>query len=755
MAINLNDQQVVSLGGSNISPRDTFSMPGIDQGAERNAQALAKSLEGFGGALSGYSEAETKRRNQEASLQRQLHATQIADAIGKGEAIDVATGRIAPNLSNLNRIAAQQAAGNLVGNTLADQALLNVPEGLADRPDELAGWYQSQRMALAEKYKDNPFFTAGVLESINTRFTAHQANLYAKANAEGHKNQLGAFSSGVDNIITSTVPPKPSADAIRTGAVPPPSPTYGYGVNTGAAPNKSAAQALVSHSNSLGLNPYDIATLISYETGGTFNPGVRGGKNNAHVGLIQFGAEEQRKYGIKPGMTFEQQMVAVAGYLKDRGARPGDDLLTLYKIVNGGNRNVSSKASDGNGTIEQHVARMRAEHAGNAARFLTGNADPRLITASGRPVDAQTGAIQPAGDQDSIFDDDEPDHILDSDKLALRTALLSHDQEADQAAAPQTTRRERKKAMFDSLVRKALETRDVGFLYVLPETMLDPEEKDKVRELRDQIGQLKMRDYEYKRRLKKDQEEDEFDANLDSVLADLADPAKAMSIDPLTDPRIVVGGKRSIRIIQAITAAQNLPRVPDYVSSGRVNDVTAAYEAYVQTGDVSGLKRIYGIKGGNIESKLREAVALDPKINAVHKDAFVKGMPNVATSAAAITDQVVKDAYTAGDLVRSTMSTPYAKLVPPTLGADIDNYFKKSFNNRVRAWHSENPGKTLNTGEKARLAREANDEARAEFDRRWAIIRSGNPDSGGGTGVGFNAEGLKRTVKPDGTVVYQ
>ena len=50
MAINLNDQQVVSLGGSNISPRDTFSMPGIDQGAERNAQALAKSLEGFGGA---------------------------------------------------------------------------------------------------------------------------------------------------------------------------------------------------------------------------------------------------------------------------------------------------------------------------------------------------------------------------------------------------------------------------------------------------------------------------------------------------------------------------------------------------------------------------------------------------------------------------------------------------------------------------------------------------------------------------------
>lgn len=125
-------------------------------------------------------------------------------------------------------------------------------------------------------------------------------------------------------------------------------------------------EAITQSANRLGIAPADLRAIISYETGGTFDPNIKGGKGNKHVGLIQFGPEEQKKYGVKPGQTVAEQMQAVERYLIDRGAQKGDDLLTLYKIVNGGNRNVSENASDGNGTIAQHVEKIRREHGGGA-----------------------------------------------------------------------------------------------------------------------------------------------------------------------------------------------------------------------------------------------------------------------------------------------------------------------------------------------------------------------------------------------------
>jgi len=83
-------------------------------------------------------------------------------------------------------------------------------------------------------------------------------------------------------------------------------------------------------------------------------------------------------------------MVAVKKYLTDRGVRPGDDLKTLYKIVNGGNRDVSGSASDGNGTIDEHVARMQAEHGGGGTSGTRSATPPnaQLVSLVGQlPVD--------------------------------------------------------------------------------------------------------------------------------------------------------------------------------------------------------------------------------------------------------------------------------------------------------------------------------------------------------------------------------
>ena len=51
------------------------------------------------------------------------------------------------------------------------------------------------------------------------------------------------------------------------------------------------AQGILATARSLGMNPLDLATIISYETSGTFNPTKAGPttKWGQHRGLIQFG----------------------------------------------------------------------------------------------------------------------------------------------------------------------------------------------------------------------------------------------------------------------------------------------------------------------------------------------------------------------------------------------------------------------------------------------------------------------------------
>lgn len=123
----------------------------------------------------------------------------------------------------------------------------------------------------------------------------------------------------------------------------------------------------------LGVDPKDIAIAISYETGGRFDPGLRGGKNGLYEGLIQFGPAEQKKYGIHEGMTFSEQMGAVTDFLRDRGVKPGMGLLDIYSTINAGSPG-HYNASDGQfGTVRDKVESMMSSgHVDNAERFLGG-----------------------------------------------------------------------------------------------------------------------------------------------------------------------------------------------------------------------------------------------------------------------------------------------------------------------------------------------------------------------------------------------
>ncbi len=131
----------------------------------------------------------------------------------------------------------------------------------------------------------------------------------------------------------------------------------------------SQRNALEMAGAELGVDPIDLATIISFETGGTFDPGVIGGQGNNYQGLIQFGIPERQTYGVTPGMTFEEQLLGpVIKYFKDRFAKAGMStqgatLEDLYTTVLAGNPGANRDAADSFGTTARSgAARMFKEH---------------------------------------------------------------------------------------------------------------------------------------------------------------------------------------------------------------------------------------------------------------------------------------------------------------------------------------------------------------------------------------------------------
>lgn len=124
----------------------------------------------------------------------------------------------------------------------------------------------------------------------------------------------------------------------------------------------------------LGADPVDLATVISYETGGKFDPAIRGGAGNRHIGFIQFGPEEQRMYGANQQQTVGEQLQAVVRYLKHRGFRPGMGILDLYSTINAGSpgRYGASDANNGGapGTVRDKVNNQMGRHRQKAMALL-------------------------------------------------------------------------------------------------------------------------------------------------------------------------------------------------------------------------------------------------------------------------------------------------------------------------------------------------------------------------------------------------
>ncbi|WP_205821039.1 hypothetical protein [Methylobacterium nonmethylotrophicum] len=160
--------------------------------------------------------------------------------------------------------------------------------------------------------------------------------------------------------------------------------------------------ALIASAQRIGANPLDLATVISYETGGTFSPSIRGGAGNRHIGLIQFGPAEQRDYGASQGQSFEEQLGAAERYLQARGFQPGMGILDLYSTINAGRPGRYNASDAGNGgapgTVADKVNTQMGAHRAKAAAFLGGDFTPTMPAGTNEAPATPFGFQAPKGD---------------------------------------------------------------------------------------------------------------------------------------------------------------------------------------------------------------------------------------------------------------------------------------------------------------------------------------------------------------------
>lgn len=144
--------------------------------------------------------------------------------------------------------------------------------------------------------------------------------------------------------------------------------------------------AIEKHAKRIGANPADFATIISYETGGTFDPWKKGPttKWGTHIGFIQMGDPQRKEFGYTEGKSVDELIGASADYLVANGYKPGMGLMDMYSTVNAGAPGRFNRSDYGNGgapgTVADKVNYQMEGHKRKAVALLGGTYVPNITT---------------------------------------------------------------------------------------------------------------------------------------------------------------------------------------------------------------------------------------------------------------------------------------------------------------------------------------------------------------------------------------
>lgn len=142
---------------------------------------------------------------------------------------------------------------------------------------------------------------------------------------------------------------------------------------------EKVARGLKEAADELGMSVEDLATIVSYETAGTFNPVQPGPKTKfgQHKGFIQFGEPQAEQFGIDWNDPYDTQLGAdgaIVKYFRDRGFEEGMGLMDAYSIVNTGGPGRYDWSDEGAGgapgTVRDKVTKQMSGHKAKARRLI-------------------------------------------------------------------------------------------------------------------------------------------------------------------------------------------------------------------------------------------------------------------------------------------------------------------------------------------------------------------------------------------------
>ncbi|CAB4124800.1 hypothetical protein UFOVP63_31 [uncultured Caudovirales phage] len=514
MPIQLPDQGSVDLGRSRDASPDTYA-PVRTNNAGQGMEQLAKALSGFAGTAQQAQDTETKQQVDQSALWVDKVRGSLGDAPAAGDINNL----LSP-LHPLAQARISQDLGYAIGVTARQKAIEEgIPDASSLSPTQAAAAYDKVRnKALASVAgHGNQFYSAGFMSAFNQGLDAQSQK---DADARLEKGRV-IQRQGVGNSVYDR------SSAIIDGR---------QAIPAAVSSVAGGSQSINNAAQTLGVSARDLAAVISYETGGTFDPSKRGGMNKdgsgagSFLGLIQFSPANQARYGVKPGMTFDEQMPAVVAYLKDNGVKPGMGLKDIYStILTGAPGNYTM--SDVNGSVNDHSVRIGNSHYGNADKFLNTQGSSSILPASTSAdpnFDAPPGTstTQTPGSNQSV--DQRSDAALLSPKvLALRNMFFGVDSEYQKTGTLQ--KNEIRDAAANSWLRLSIDRRDPSILDAMPEEMMTPEIREKFSAAREHVANLTYQKYERDRTIDANKRADELRGFHQDIIGRLA---KGEEIDP-------------------------------------------------------------------------------------------------------------------------------------------------------------------------------------------------------------------------------
>lgn len=247
--------------------------------------------------------------------------------------------------------------------SLAEQ-VTNFDAALADTAD--AGMAQATR-AMGELWESTKSFAADVLTGANNIGILDDSSLSGIwSGFDGLINRAASF-LGLTNEIGASLNADRTGEFARVSGTP----TGDY--------QRDLVSAVTQLADKLGMAAEDILAVLSYETGGTFDPAQPGPvtQHGQHIGLYQAGAPQRAQYGYDPtsGNAFEH-VASLERYLYGSGFVPGMSREDLYSTINAGGPGRWSASDYSNGgdpnnkTVLDKVNEIfSGGHMGNAAEL--------------------------------------------------------------------------------------------------------------------------------------------------------------------------------------------------------------------------------------------------------------------------------------------------------------------------------------------------------------------------------------------------